>query len=102
MTMDKPRSWRGIVIALNVVFGLIAAGILVGVTKFLLVIVGLWAMGASRISAVAVALAGYVLIFGLSLVMSMRAKSAGIASGRTVAWALSPLVGLMWIIVSTS
>jgi hypothetical protein len=100
--MANLRSLQRIVIALNVVFGLVALGILVGVTKFLVVIVGLWAMGATRISAVAIALAGYVLIFLVSFVVCMRSKSTGSTSGKTVAWALSPLLGLLWIIVSTS
>jgi hypothetical protein len=102
MTRDNSPSRRGLVTTLNVVFGLITVGILVGVTKYLLVIVGLWAMGATRISAVALALAGYVLIFVVSLVMCIRSISAGGASGKTVVWALSPLLGLLWIIVSTS
>jgi hypothetical protein len=100
--MDKPRSRRRLVIALNVVFGFIAVGILVGVTKFLLVLVGLWAMGASRISAVAIALAGYELIFVLSLVMCLRAKSDDSGSAKTVIWALAPLLGVLWIIVSAA
>jgi hypothetical protein len=100
--MDKPRSRRRLVIAINVGFGLIAVGILVGVTKYLLVLVGLWAMGASRISAVAAALAGYEVIFVLSLVMCVRAKSDDSDFTKRVIWALAPLVGILWIIVSAS
>jgi hypothetical protein len=102
MTSDNSRSLRRLVTTLNVLFGLIAVGIFVGVTKYLLFIVGLWAIGATRISAVAIALAAYVLLFVLSLVMCLRSKPAGRTSGKTVAWALSPLLGLLWIMVSTS
>ena len=102
MTMDNSPSRRRLVIVLNILFGLIAVGFLVAVTKYLLLIVGLWAMGATRIFAVAIALAGYILIFVLSLVMCLRSKPAGRTSGKTVAWALSPLLGLLWIIISTS
>ena len=45
---------------------------------------------------------GYFVIFPISLFICRRAKSAGLVSGKTVAWALSPTVGLIGMAVSAT
>jgi hypothetical protein len=100
--MDRPGSWQRVVTSLNILFALIAAGILVGVFKFLLIIVALWFMGASRLLSVSIAVIGYFVIFAVSFFICRRAKSADLVSGTTVAWALSPTVGLIGIAVSAT
>lgn len=100
--MDRPGSLQRVVTSLNILFALIAAGILVGVFKFLLIIVALWFMGASRLLSVSIAVIGYLVIFAISFVICRRAKSAGQVSGTTLAWALSPTAGLIGIAASAT
>jgi hypothetical protein len=97
-TITTSRSFQRVATLLNILFGLIAAGIVIGVFKYLLIIVALWFAGASRLLSVAIAASIYLVIFVLSLVMRRR----GFESWKAVAWALSPVIGLFGIVLSAT
>jgi hypothetical protein len=97
-TSATSRSFKRVATLLNILFGLIAAGIVIGVFKYLLIIVALWFAGASRLLSVAIAASIYLVIFVLSLVMRRR----GFESWKAVAWALSPVIGLLGIVLSAT
>jgi hypothetical protein len=96
--MTNSRSLQRLATLFNILFGLIAAGIVIGVFKNLLIIIGLWLAGASRLLSVAIAASIYLVIFVLSLVMRRR----GFESWKSVAWALAPVIGLFGIVLSAT
>jgi hypothetical protein len=96
--MINSRTLQRVATLFNILFGLIAAGIVIGVFKNLLIIVALWLAGASRLLSVAIAASIYVAIFVLSLVMRRR----GFESWKAIAWALSPVIGLFGIVLSAT
>ncbi len=57
--MTNSRSFQRLATLFNILFGLIAAGIVIGVFKNLLIIVGLWFAGASRLLSAAIAASIY-------------------------------------------
>jgi hypothetical protein len=95
--MTNSRSFQRVVTLFNILFGLIAVGIVIGVFKYLLVIFALWFAGA-RLLSMAIAASVYLVIFVLSLIMRRR----GFESWKAVAWALSPVIGLFGIAISAT
>jgi hypothetical protein len=96
--VTNSRSFQRVATLFNILFGLIAAGIVIGVFKNLLIIVALWLAGASRLLSVAIAASIYIAMFVLSLVMRRR----GFESWKAIAWALSPVIGLFVIVLSAT
>jgi hypothetical protein len=95
--MTNSGSLQRLATLFNILFGLIAAGILIGVFKNLLIIVALWFAGA-RLLSVGIAASVYLVLFVLSLSMRRR----GFESWKAVAWALSPVIGLFGIVVTAT